>query len=79
MDHDLLIYLAPAMRIGWLLAKPTFDLLYHKAVHAGIHSTMHRFRLLHHKAFRFLPDALMLLALLVLDLVLENHGHHAAE
>jgi hypothetical protein len=79
MVSHLLIYAAPCLRLAFILGKPTLDLLYHKIAHGAIHRTVHGIPQLHHKAFKFLPDVLMVFALLLLELVTEHFcGHHTA-
>ena len=79
MFGHLLIYAAPLIRLSLILGKPTFDLLYHKLIHTSVHNLVHHCPLLHHKVFRYLPDLVMIAALLLLDHVTEHYfSHHAA-
>jgi len=59
-----------------LFARPTFHHFFHKLAEHGIHSAVHhvKYARLLTARVKFLPDATMIVLLILLDLVIEHLG-----
>jgi len=70
LQHHLMLILLAAR----ILLMPSIHILYHHGIDRLSHGLVHR--LVHvHKLFRFIPDSLMLVSLVVFDVVSESHTH----
>jgi membrane protein YqaA with SNARE-associated domain len=76
MHHYIEVIGVFALRYGVVFARPAFHHFFHKAAEHGIHMASHRVGILKILTswFKFLPDAVMIAILLLLDVVIESFG-----
>jgi hypothetical protein len=77
MHHlvDLGLILPIAVRVAAIASRPSLDYVIHTLLHQAVHVSTHRLGLLHRatKAFRFVPDVMMVLGLIVVHVCTEPH------